>query len=91
VRLSHLIVVNPFGSYYTQLSTLGPPGTGKTTTIAAAVAYWISQREPAWIVAQSNVGVKNIARSLAGKGITDFKIIVSKEFYVEWSLFFLII
>ncbi|KAI0090550.1 P-loop containing nucleoside triphosphate hydrolase protein [Irpex rosettiformis] len=62
----------------------GPPGTGKTSTIAAATDYWITQGESAWIIAQSNVGVKNIARSFVDKGITDFKIIVSKEFYVEW-------
>ncbi|KAI0697439.1 P-loop containing nucleoside triphosphate hydrolase protein [Cytidiella melzeri] len=62
----------------------GPPGTGKTTTIAAAVDHWVSEGGPAWVVAQSNVGVKNIARSLVSKGVTDFKLIVSKEFYVEW-------
>lgn len=63
---------------------LGPPGTGKTTTIAAAVDYWNSTGDAAWIIAQSNVGVKNIARSLLGKGIKDFKLVVSKDFYVEW-------
>src|SRR5579863_10030578 len=38
---------------------IGPPGTGKTTTIAAAAATWVSYKLPCWIVAQSNVGVKN--------------------------------
>ena len=60
----------------------GPPGTGKTTTIAAAVDYWAGS--PVWIVAQSNVGVKNIARSFVGKGFHDFKLVVSKEFHFEW-------
>ena len=36
-----------------------------------------------WVVAQSNVGVKNIAEKFFERGI-DFKLIVSKEFYVEW-------
>ena len=39
----------------------------------------------AWVVAHSNVGVKNIAESLVKRNI-DFKIIVSKDFYYEWSV-----
>jgi regulator of nonsense transcripts 1 len=61
----------------------GPPGTGKTRTISAAAAVWEDNGSPAWIVAQSNVAVKNIAQKLAELDIT-FKIVVSKEFYVEW-------
>ncbi|KAJ6554659.1 P-loop containing nucleoside triphosphate hydrolase protein, partial [Mycena capillaripes] len=61
----------------------GPPGTGKTKTISAAAAVWEENENPIWIVAQSNVAVKNIAQKLAELGIT-FKIVVSKEFYVQW-------
>ncbi|KAF8144674.1 hypothetical protein K438DRAFT_1631431 [Mycena galopus ATCC 62051] len=61
----------------------GPPGTGKTKTISAAAAVWEDSGSPVWIVAQSNVAVKNIAQKLAELHIT-FKIVVSKEFYVEW-------
>ncbi|KAI0359441.1 P-loop containing nucleoside triphosphate hydrolase protein [Trametes cingulata] len=61
----------------------GPPGTGKTTTIAAALGAWEEDARPAWVVAQSNVAVKNIARTLVKKGV-DFRLLVSKEFYVEW-------
>ncbi|KAJ2974699.1 hypothetical protein NUW54_g11853 [Trametes sanguinea] len=61
----------------------GPPGTGKTSTIAAALNLWEQENSPAWVIAQSNVGVKNIARTLIKRDI-DFKLIVSKEFYVEW-------
>ncbi|KAF7358641.1 Nucleoside triphosphate hydrolase protein [Mycena sanguinolenta] len=61
----------------------GPPGTGKTRTISAAAAVWEDEESPTWIVAQSNVAVKNIAEKLAELKVT-FKIIVSKEFYVEW-------
>lgn len=63
----------------------GPPGTGKTSTIAKATARWI-EKEPkkgTWIVAQSNVGVKNVAESLA-KDKIKFRLLVSSEFYVEW-------
>ncbi|KAJ6468012.1 P-loop containing nucleoside triphosphate hydrolase protein [Mycena vitilis] len=61
----------------------GPPGTGKTKTISAAAAVWEGDGSPVWIVAQSNVAVKNIAQKLAELSIR-FKIVVSKEFYVEW-------
>ncbi|KAI0002119.1 P-loop containing nucleoside triphosphate hydrolase protein, partial [Russula compacta] len=61
----------------------GPPGTGKTTTIAAAAAIWVSHRQPCWIIAQSNVGVKNIAETLFKKEVK-FRLIVSKDFLFEW-------
>jgi regulator of nonsense transcripts 1 len=61
----------------------GPPGTGKTTTIAAAAAIWVSNKLPCWIIAQSNVGVKNIAEKLFKEKV-NFKLIVSHEFLFEW-------
>ncbi|TDL27109.1 hypothetical protein BD410DRAFT_879572 [Rickenella mellea] len=61
----------------------GPPGTGKTSTISAATSKLAETRKCSWIVAQSNVGVKNIAENLQKRGVP-FKLIVSKEFYVEW-------
>ena len=69
---------------------IGPPGTGKTTTIACALRYWESCGQPVGVIARSNVGVKNIARSLfenktkVGKPSVNFKLIVSKEFHFEW-------
>jgi len=61
----------------------GPPGTGKTTTIAAAASIWVSDKLPCWIIAQSNVGVKNIAEKFFREKIR-FKLIVSQEFLVDW-------
>ncbi|PBK86105.1 hypothetical protein ARMGADRAFT_941008 [Armillaria gallica] len=61
----------------------GPPGTGKTSTISAAAEIWGRSGLPTWIIAHSNVAVKNIAVKLASNDV-DFKIIVSKDFYVEW-------
>ncbi|PIL32976.1 hypothetical protein GSI_05094 [Ganoderma sinense ZZ0214-1] len=61
----------------------GPPGTGKTSTIAVALDHWGKHRKPAWVIAHSNVGVKNIAESLVKRKI-DFKIVVSQDFYYEW-------
>jgi hypothetical protein len=59
----------------------GPPGTGKTTVIAAAVmSLGISSARDrtVWLVAQSNVAVKNIAEKLASVDFLGFKLIVSK-------------
>ena|SRR5258707_10635245 len=61
----------------------GPPGTGKTTTITAAAQVWDSRKISVWIVAHSNVAVKNIAEKLFDKEV-NFKILVSKEFHEEW-------
>lgn len=62
---------------------LGPPGRGKTTTIAAAASEWDLANMSVWICAHSNVAVKNLAEALFKRGVP-FKIIVSKDFYVEW-------
>ncbi|KAJ3515427.1 hypothetical protein NLJ89_g1766 [Agrocybe chaxingu] len=65
----------------------GPPGTGKTTVIAAAVTSITSssdQGNTLWLVAQSNVAVKNIAEKLASVDFLDFKILVAKDFHFDW-------
>ncbi len=65
----------------------GPPGTGKTTVIAAAVVSISASTDTdrnLWLVAQSNVAVKNIAEKLADVGFFDFKILVSKDFHFDW-------
>ncbi|KAJ3846366.1 P-loop containing nucleoside triphosphate hydrolase protein, partial [Lentinula lateritia] len=62
----------------------GPPGTGKTTTISSAAEVWSKMYSlPVWIIGHSNVSVKNIAEKLLKRDV-DFKLIVSKEFFVEW-------
>lgn len=73
----------------------GPPGTGKTTVIAAAVTSIMSssdndedQNRTVWLVAQSNVAVKNIAEKLASVDFLDFKILVAKDFHFDWSAVF---
>jgi AAA domain len=64
----------------------GPPGTGKTTVIAASVMSTMASSETntLWLVAQSNVAVKNIAEKLATEGFLGFKILVSKDFHFDW-------
>ncbi|KAH9481598.1 ATP-dependent helicase upf1 [Psilocybe cubensis] len=65
----------------------GPPGTGKTTVIAAAVTSVMASRDrnaTVWLVAQSNVAVKNIAEKLASVDFFDFTILVSTGFHFDW-------
>jgi hypothetical protein len=63
----------------------GPPGTGKTTVIATYVISAIQAgKRGIWLMAQSNVAVKNIAEKLAKLGFFDFKLLVSRGFHFEW-------
>jgi Cdc6-like AAA superfamily ATPase len=64
----------------------GPPGTGKTTVITAVVQSKITEHpsNTIWIIAQSNVAVKNVAEKLADSGFLDFKLLVSKDFHFDW-------
>jgi len=63
----------------------GPPGTGKTSVIAAFVQYAIEEGvHGIWLVAHSNVAVKNIAEKLMDVGFFDWKLLVSKEFHFQW-------
>lgn len=63
----------------------GPPGTGKTTAIATYVLSAIKAGQRGiWLMAQSNVAVKNIAEKLAKLDFFDFKLLVSHGFHFEW-------
>ncbi|KAG1817481.1 P-loop containing nucleoside triphosphate hydrolase protein [Suillus subaureus] len=65
----------------------GPPGTGKTTVIAASVDSIVRtghKDRTVWLVAQSNVAVKNIAEKLDKVGFREFKLLVSKDFHYDW-------
>ena len=67
----------------------GPPGTGKTTVIAATVTsvmFSSYKDRTLWLVAQSNVAVKNIAEKLASVDFVDFKVLVSKDFHFDWQV-----
>src|SRR4029434_8575951 len=68
----------------------GPPGTGKTTVIAAAVSsFHLADHERFVVIsAQSNVAVNNIAEKLCDVGFHDFKILVSKDFHFDWCVRF---
>jgi hypothetical protein len=60
----------------------GPPGTGKTTVIASYVLRAVSGgRSGIWLIAQSNIAVKNIAEKLADFGLSKWRLLVADEFY----------
>lgn len=63
----------------------GPPGTGKTSVIAFFVQMAIALgKNGIWLVAQSNVAVKNIAEKLTHVGFHDYRLLVSQEFVKDW-------
>ncbi|KAG6856897.1 hypothetical protein H0H87_012478 [Tephrocybe sp. NHM501043] len=63
----------------------GPPGTGKTSVIASYVQLAIDMGlDGIWLVAQSNVAVKNIAEKLMKTGFQAWRLLVSDEFIFEW-------
>ncbi|KAG2110288.1 P-loop containing nucleoside triphosphate hydrolase protein, partial [Suillus discolor] len=63
----------------------GPPGTGKTTVIASFVQTALAGGlSGIWLIAQSNVAVKNIAEKLADFGLTNWKLLVAKDFFEYW-------
>ncbi|OSD06570.1 hypothetical protein PYCCODRAFT_1422789 [Trametes coccinea BRFM310] len=63
----------------------GPPGTGKTTVIAAFVVSAVQAgARGIWLMAQSNIAVKNIAEKLADVGFMNWRLLVSKDFHFGW-------
>jgi hypothetical protein len=54
--------------------------------IAAAVMSLIAHdhERTVWIVAQSNVAVKNVAEKLASCAFHDYRLLVSKDFHFDW-------
>ncbi|TFK21194.1 P-loop containing nucleoside triphosphate hydrolase protein [Coprinopsis marcescibilis] len=63
----------------------GPPGTGKTSVIGSCVAMAANKPiDGIWLIAQSNVAVKNIALKLQSIQFEGWKILVSKDFIHEW-------
>ncbi len=63
----------------------GPPGTGKTSVIACFVQSAIDAgRNGIWLIAETNVAVKNIAEKLASVNFTAWRLLVSKDFHFDW-------
>ncbi|KAG6862497.1 hypothetical protein C0995_000044 [Termitomyces sp. Mi166 len=63
----------------------GPPGTGKTSVIASFVQHSTQMgNDGIWLVAQSNVAVKNMAEKLIKAGFLNWRLLVSKDFIFEW-------
>lgn len=63
----------------------GPPGTGKTTVIAAFTqSAVLAGHKGIWLLAQSNVAVKNIAEKLVDIGFENWRLLVSSDFHYDW-------
>jgi hypothetical protein len=59
------------------------------TVIAAAVMSLMASSDKSktiWLVAQSNVAVKNIAEKLASCKFWEFRLLVSFDFHFDWSV-----
>ncbi len=52
----------------------GPPGTGKTTTLTAAIEQLVKAGEKVLVAAPSNTAVDNIAKGLIQKGIAVLRV-----------------
>ena len=53
----------------------------------AAVVHSKVAEDPSntvWVIAQSNVAVKNVAEKLVDSGFLDFKLLVSRDFHFDW-------
>ncbi|KAG8908762.1 hypothetical protein FRB99_003000 [Tulasnella sp. 403] len=77
---SQLRVARAMLSEYTFSLVHGPPGTGKTRTISEVVKAWIKEDKMSYLVAQTNVGVRNIAEALINQEVKNFKLLVSGDF-----------
>ncbi|KAJ4477314.1 P-loop containing nucleoside triphosphate hydrolase protein, partial [Lentinula aciculospora] len=64
----------------------GPPGSGKTSVISRFVEIaTASEHYPGiWLIAQSNIAVKNIAEKLVSVGYMKWRLLVSKDFIFDW-------
>lgn len=60
----------------------GPPGTGKTTVISAFISA-LGKQKSICIIAETNIGIINIAEKLLKEEIYNWKLLLSSEFY-EW-------
>ena len=62
----------------------GPPGTGKTRTVAAVAAALAAGGETVLVLAQQNVAALNVLRALRAAGCDGARLLVSAAYYVEW-------
>ena len=69
----------------------GPPGSGKTSVVAGFVhaIQRLSKAEygeVVYLIAQSNIAVKNMAERLAKSDFMQWKLIVSRDFHFDWCV-----
>eukprot|EP00250_Pteridium_aquilinum_P016058 c22921_g1_i1 orf=647-3865(+) len=68
-------------------AVVGPPGTGKTTVIAAVARAWLQLAGPGETLvcaAHQNVAVRHMAETMVKERIPGLLLLVSEDFYVGW-------
>lgn len=68
-------------------AVVGPPGTGKTTVIAAVARAWLQLAAPGETLicaAHQNVAVRYMAETLVKERMPGLLLLVSEDFYVGW-------
>ena len=63
---------------------LGPPGTGKTRTVAAAARALVAAGERVVVTTPTNVAAINALRAILATGETSVRLHVARGYYVEW-------
>ncbi|MCO5603395.1 hypothetical protein L7F22_057545 [Adiantum nelumboides] len=68
-------------------AVVGPPGTGKTTVIAAVARAWLQMASPGETLicaAHQNVAVRHMAEMMVKERMPGLLLLVSEDFYVGW-------
>ena len=63
---------------------LGPPGTGKTRTVAAVASALAASGETVLVLTQQNVAALNVLRALRAAGCEAAQLLVSASYYIDW-------
>jgi AAA domain len=63
----------------------GPPGTGKTRTVAAITESFVDDGKRVMLIAPANAGTKRLLSAVKDHGYHDVCLLLSTEFFASWS------